>query len=118
MAAFGIDPLEAERADLERFLARPRRSRHGGWAGRLSVSTQTTELAGLRRFYAWAREERLREDDPTQGLRPPRREPYAGARALSAQELAQILAVIPSDHPAGLRLRALGGHQGAAEEGE
>lgn len=96
LAAFGADPLEAERGDLERFLARPRRGRHADWQGRLSASTQTTELAGLRRFYAWAREEGLRTVDPTQGLRPPRREPYAGSRALSAGELARILAVIPA----------------------
>lgn len=47
----------------------------------LSGSTPLTELARLRRFYAWAREERLR--------------------------WAQELAVILGDHPAGLRLRAL-----------
>jgi site-specific recombinase XerD len=107
LSAQGVDPLEAERSDLERFLARPRRGRRGDWQGTLSASTQTAELAGLRRFFAWAREEGLREDDPTLGLRPPRREPYAGARALSASELARILAVIPGDHSAGLRLRAL-----------
>ena len=79
----------------------------GGHRGTLSTSTQTAELAGLRRFYRWARAEGLRPDDPTEGIRPPRREPYVRARGLNAKEVARLLAVIPSDSAAGLRLRAL-----------
>jgi hypothetical protein len=51
MAAFGLDPLQADRSDLERFLSRNRRGRWGDAEGSLSTSTQTAELAGLRRFY-------------------------------------------------------------------
>src|SRR3989440_5784004 len=107
LVAFELDPLRADRGDLERFLSRGRRGRWGDWEGRLSSSTQTAELAGLRRFYRWARSESLRQDDPTEGIRPPRREPYARARGLSAEEVAKLLAVIPADSAAGLRLRAL-----------
>ena len=73
----------------------------------LSSSTQTAELAALRRFYRWAHSEGLRQDDPSQGIRPPRREPYARARGLSAEEMARLLAAIPVESAAGLRLRAL-----------
>ncbi|MDQ6791537.1 MAG: tyrosine-type recombinase/integrase [Candidatus Dormibacteraeota bacterium] len=107
VVAFQVDPLQAERGDLERFLARGRRGRWGDWEGSLSTSTQTAELAALRRFYSWTRAEGLRADDPSQGIRPPRREPYARARGLSAEEVAKLLAAIPDDSSAGLRLRAL-----------
>jgi hypothetical protein len=80
----------------------------GDWEGPLSTSTQTVELAGLRRFFRWARAEVLRLDDPTEGIRPPRREPYARAPGLSAEEVARLLAAIPVESPAGLRLRAPG----------
>jgi site-specific recombinase XerD len=107
LLAFPVDPLQADRGDLERFLSRGRRGRWGDWEGALSSSTQTAELAGLRRFYRWARSEGLRTDDPSEGIRPPRREPYARARGLNAEEVARLLAVIPADSAAGLRLRAL-----------
>jgi integrase len=42
-----------------------------------------------------------------EGIRPPRREPYARARGLSAEEVARLLAAIPVESAAGLRLRAL-----------
>src|SRR4030081_1790297 len=73
LLAFGLDPLAAGRSDLERFLSRGRRGRWGDWEGPLSSSTQTAELAALRRFYRWAHSEALRQDDPSQGIRPPRR---------------------------------------------
>jgi site-specific recombinase XerD len=107
LVASQLDPLQAERGDLERFLSRCRRGRWGDWEGRLSTSTQTAELAALRRFYHWARSQGLRTDDPSEGIRPPRREPYARARGLNAEEVAKLLAVIPEDSAAGLRLRAL-----------
>src|SRR5438105_8163033 len=107
LLSFGLDLLTAERSELERFLARGRRGRWGDWEGPLSTSTQTAELAGLRRFYRWGRSEGLRPDDPTEGIRPPRREPYARPRGLSAEEVARLLAAIPVDSAAGLRLRAL-----------
>src|SRR3989442_266221 len=107
LLGFGLDPLQAERGELERFLALGRRGGWGGWEGPPSSSTQTAELAGLRRFYRWARAEGLRPDDPTEGIRPPRREPYARARGLSAEEVARLLAAIPVESAAGLRLRAL-----------
>jgi site-specific recombinase XerD len=107
LLAFGADPLEADRSELERFLSRNRRGRWGDAEGPLATTTQTAELAGLRRFHRWARTEGLRSDDPTEGIRPPRREPYARARGLSAEEVARLLGVIPSDSVAGLRLRAL-----------
>src|SRR2546427_8880698 len=55
LVGFGLDPLQAERGELERFLSPGRRGRWGDWEGRLSTSTQTAELAGLRRFFRWAR---------------------------------------------------------------
>jgi site-specific recombinase XerD len=107
LLAFQLDPLQAERSDLERFLSRGRRGRWGDWEGPLSTSTQTAELAALRRFYRWTRSEGLRPDDPSEGIRPPRREPYARARGLNADEVTGLLGAIPADSAAGLRLRAL-----------
>src|SRR5256714_6093082 len=68
LVGFQLDPLQADRGDLERFLSRGRRGRWGDWEGPLSTSTQTAELAGPRRFYRWARSESLRQDDPTEGI--------------------------------------------------
>src|SRR5207253_3540830 len=39
LLAFGLDPLVADRGDLERFLSRGRRGRWGDWEGPLSSST-------------------------------------------------------------------------------
>src|SRR5207245_9435328 len=75
--------------------------------GGLSCSSQSGELAALRRCYRWARCEGLRQDDRTEGIGPPGREPCARARGLNAEEVARLLAVIPADSAAGLRLRAL-----------
>src|SRR4030081_241063 len=82
LVGFQLDPLQADRGDLEALLSPRRRGGWGDWEGGLSSSTQTAELAGLRRFYRWARSEGLRQDDPSDGIRPPRREPYAPARGL------------------------------------
>src|SRR5256886_16611674 len=54
LAAFQVDPLVADRGDLERFLSRGRRGGWGGWEGPLSSSTPTAELAALRPLYRWA----------------------------------------------------------------
>jgi hypothetical protein len=43
--------LQADRSDLERFLSRNRRGRWGDAEEALATSTQTAELAALRRFY-------------------------------------------------------------------
>src|SRR5437879_4951385 len=106
LLSFGLDPLTAERGDLEAFLSRNRRGRWGDYEGPLSSSTQTAELAGLRRFFRWARSEGLRPDDPSEGIRPPRWEPYARARGLSAEEVSRLLAAIPIESAAGVRPRA------------
>src|ERR1700738_1759046 len=94
LIGFGLDPLQAERGELERFLARGRRGGGGGWGG---------AAPGLRRFFRWPRSEGLRPDDPTDGIRPPRREPYARARGLSAEEVARLLAAISGGDPGGRR---------------
>src|SRR2546427_8861165 len=67
LLGFGLDPLTAERGELEAFLSRNRRGGGGDYEGPLSSSTQTAELAGLRRFYRWARAEGLRPGRPQRG---------------------------------------------------
>src|ERR1700674_4870299 len=57
LLGFGLDPLTAERVELEAFLSGNRRGRWGDYEGPLSSSTQTAELAALRRFFRWARAE-------------------------------------------------------------
>src|SRR2546427_3517013 len=44
LLGFGLDPLQAERSELERFLARGRRGRWGGWEGPLRSEEHTSEL--------------------------------------------------------------------------
>src|SRR2546430_11822279 len=51
LLGFGLDPLTAERSELERFLARNRRGRWGAYQSPLSSSTQTAQLAARRRFH-------------------------------------------------------------------
>ena len=102
------DPLEATRADVERFLTRERRGRHGTDPPRPhSASTVVTERAALRRYYRWARREQLRADDPTDDVGAPRRQPYRDVRALTAEEARDLLTAIPTTSTAGMRLRTL-----------
>jgi hypothetical protein len=46
----GLDPLQAERSELERFLARGRRGRWRDWEGPLSTSTRHD---GIRTDKGW-----------------------------------------------------------------
>lgn len=108
------DPLEASREEVEAFLARDRRGRHGREAARAhAAATVVTERAALRRYYAWARRERLVAEEPTEGVGAPRVRPYRDIRALSAEEARHLLEAIPlcATLPQGavpaLRLRTL-----------
>jgi integrase/recombinase XerC len=102
------DPLEATRGDVEAFLTRARRGRHGGEAARPhAASTIVTERAALRRYFGWARREGLVGDDPTEGVGAPRRHPYRDVRALSAEEASRLLGAIPTASLSGLRLWTL-----------
>src|SRR2546422_4901057 len=67
LLGFGLDPLTAERGELEAFLSRNRRGRGGGFEGPLSRPTHTAQPAGLRRFYPSARAQGPRPDHPTDG---------------------------------------------------
>src|SRR2546425_12703305 len=76
-----VPPYELALADFARHLSLSARQRTAGayldirqrlLGFGLSSSTQIAELAGLRRFYRWARSEGLRPHDPTEGIRPPR----------------------------------------------
>src|SRR4030081_3594249 len=44
LVAFELDPLRADRGDLERFLSRGRRGRGGDWGGRRPSLTHTAGL--------------------------------------------------------------------------
>jgi integrase/recombinase XerD len=101
------DPLEATRADVEAFLTRDRRGRQGTRPGARAAATTVTERAGLRRYFAWAVREGLRPDNPTDGVGTPRRQPYRDVRALTADEARPLLAAIPVETVAGLRLHTL-----------
>src|SRR2546429_1027248 len=105
LLGFQVDPLQAERSDLERFLARNRRGRWGDYEGPLSSSTQTAELAGLRRFFRWARAEGLRPDDPSEGIRPPRRGAHAPGPGAGAGEGAPPLGATSGEAAGGPRPR-------------
>jgi len=100
------DPLEADAAAIEEFLARELTGRQGREPGPRSASSRTVELAALRRYYRWALRERLRSDDPTTGVTIRRGEPYRDLHALGTGEARALLAAIP-DTDAGARLRCL-----------
>src|SRR5437667_9954073 len=55
LVAFGLDPLQADRGDLERFLARGRRGRKGDWGGTLSMRPPAAASAGRRRVCSCTR---------------------------------------------------------------
>ncbi|MGH7748739.1 MAG: tyrosine-type recombinase/integrase, partial [Candidatus Dormibacteria bacterium] len=91
----------------EAFLTRERQGRHGTQPGSRSASTTVTERAALRRYFSWARREELRDDNPTDDVGAPRRQPYRDVRALTAEEASRLLGAIATEHLAGLRLLTL-----------
>src|SRR5256885_5614266 len=54
LLGFGLDPLTAERSELERFLARNRRRGRGRREGAPSTPPPTGELVRLPPVYPWA----------------------------------------------------------------
>lgn len=98
--ARGKSPFSASPALLEEYAASLARTG-------FSPTTQARRIASLRQYYQFLYSERLRADNPALSLRPPRREKPL-PKALSAEELAHMLAVAAEDaSAAGLRLRAI-----------
>lgn len=93
------DIAAATRGDLFDYLAW--RSREG-WAARSNARL----LSALRAFYGWQLRQRVRGDDPTALLEPPRL-PRLLPKALSESEVDRLLAAPDVDASEGLRDRAM-----------
>ncbi|RPE79567.1 site-specific tyrosine recombinase XerD [Vulcaniibacterium tengchongense] len=113
--------LDSYRRDLE-LLARWRGGRDGGLAGAdraalfdylawrtregYSPRSNARLLSALRAFYAWCLRRRLRGDDPTALLEPPKL-PRALPKALPESQIDALLAAPDVATPLGLRDRAM-----------
>jgi len=92
LAGFGQSTL------LDYFAERTR----GGWSPRSNARL----LSSLRALYAWLRRQGVRSDDPTAHISPPQRaRPLP--KALSERAIEALLAAPDTDHPLGLRDRAM-----------
>ncbi len=69
-------------------------------------ATANRRLSSFRRFYRWALQERLREDDPTRHLSAAKRAPRL-PKTLSESEVEQLLNAPDVATPQGLRDRAM-----------
>ena len=92
------DPLGAD----------PRRLRaYAAWlGGRYAPSTVARRLASLRSFYKFHRRRGTLAADPAGGLRNPK-QPKRLPEPLRADQVVALLDSIPTDHPLGLRDRAM-----------
>ncbi|MEB3299860.1 MAG: tyrosine recombinase [Candidatus Sericytochromatia bacterium] len=93
------DPLQV---DLRRLRAWAAQLGRDGLAAR----SRERKIAAVRAYYRYLVKLRALEQDPTRGLRPPKR-PRKLPRFLTAEETTLLLAAPPPDTPQGLRDRAL-----------
>ena len=104
LAARGVDPFDAGRADLQAWLDQLA----GGSPGRLPAAGATLrrKLACLRTFYKWLRREEMIEADPARELVAPSRQRTLPT-VLTRDEISRLLAHPPGSEPLALRDRAL-----------
>ncbi len=78
----------------------------GRLAAGLSVASVRRQVSAIRRFYRWARRERVIDCDPLARLEPPR---LAGRlpRLLSEEQVERLLQAPGDDHPLAVRDRAI-----------
>ncbi|MBK6930046.1 MAG: site-specific tyrosine recombinase XerD [Saprospirales bacterium] len=97
--ALDLQPLQVQRADLERFIH---------WVNQLGLeaSSQARLISGLRAFFKFLLVEDLLEDDPTELLESPRLRRKI-PEVLTVHEIEQMLEAIDLSQPQGHRNRAM-----------
>jgi integrase/recombinase XerD len=107
LSARGIDALEdVEPGAVRSFVASISASTHGPDGEPYRATTVSRTLSAVRMFHRFAVREGLVDDDPTIGVVRPRL-PRALPHPLTVDEVAAILEAPRTEHPAGLRDRAI-----------
>jgi site-specific recombinase XerD len=99
LASRKVDPLEASRGDLRRYLARLLGE------GMASASV-TRKVSTIRGFYKYLRAEGVLENDPFYGVKGPQK-PRRLPKFLAPEEVARLIAAADENDSAGLRDRAI-----------
>jgi integrase/recombinase XerD len=96
----GIAPEQAQRGDIERFLA------HRTFDERIAARSLARQLTAIKRYQRWLLREGRRADDPTLSVAPPRL-PKPLPKTLSETEVEALIDAPDVDTPLGLRDRAM-----------
>jgi site-specific recombinase XerD len=99
LAGRNVDPLEAGRGDLRRYLARL-------VATGTAPASVTRKVSTIRGFYKYLRAEGHLETDPFYGVKGPQK-PRRLPKFLATDEVARLIGAADGREPAGLRDRAL-----------
>jgi site-specific recombinase XerD len=99
LAARSVDPLEAARGDLRRYLARL-------IAQDMASGSISRKVSTVRGFYKYLRAENVLEHDPFFGVKGPQK-PKRLPRFLSPEEVGRLIAAADENDAAGLRDRAI-----------
>ena len=101
LAARSTRLAAASTADIQSYLV----ARSRGKAG-FTARSQARLLSSLRRYYRWRVRERLRNDDPTTLIAPPRQSRRL-PKTLASGQVEQLLTAPNAEKPLGLRDRAM-----------
>lgn len=100
LGGWGVDPVQAGRSDLRRYLALQQ-------GKSVAVASIRRKVSTVRGFYKWLRSEGILDNDPfygVQGPKAPKRLPHV----LEARDIERMIHAAAQDtEPAGLRDRAL-----------
>ncbi len=96
----GIAPEQAQRGDIERFLA------HRTFDEHIAARSLARQLTAIKRYQRWLLREGRRTDDPTLSVAPPRL-PKPLPKTLSEKEVEALISAPDVNTPHGLRDRAM-----------
>ena len=96
----GVAPDQAQRGDIERFLAHRTLDEH------IAARSLARQLTAIKRYQRWLLREGRRADDPTLTVAPPRL-PKPLPKTLSEKEVEALINAPDVNNPLGLRDRAM-----------
>jgi site-specific recombinase XerD len=99
LASRVVDPLEASRGDLRRYLARLLQDG-------IAPASVTRKVSTIRGYYKYLRAENVIENDPFYGVKGPQK-PRRLPKFLAAEEVFRLIGAADGKEPPGLRDRAL-----------